>query len=331
MSKTRASIGVIAATAVTVMTLFLLPFAPKQAVHTVVITRGDLISTTLLEGAVAYENEQPVVSLQAGMISAIHVAQGQEVKAGQLLFSLDTTLEQQTLAALTTRRYQAEKVLTHMGEEAAAAFSGTALSMDEQEAALRQAIELKQLRAQRDGVVGAVYHQTGEYVAQGALMGLLHSTERCVVAAWQGGLYAQAQTGAAAAVSAADGEAVYAKLDQMGAPTLDAVTSQYVQSLTFQPARSDDLSGFDIGERVMVEMLNQISSNVALAPVEAVDQNSCVWLMRNGVAVSVKVDAAQRNEQYVCVPDALLGERVILLPQESGLTEGCAVKEAKGR
>ena len=46
MPKTKASLLVIAATAVTVATLFLLPFTPKTAVRTAAVERGDLIRST---------------------------------------------------------------------------------------------------------------------------------------------------------------------------------------------------------------------------------------------------------------------------------------------
>ncbi|MEG0902567.1 MAG: hypothetical protein RSG96_10615, partial [Clostridia bacterium] len=66
MQKTKASLGVIAATAITVLTLFLLPFTPKVAVRTVLPKRGELIETIFLEGVICYQNEQPCVNLQAG-------------------------------------------------------------------------------------------------------------------------------------------------------------------------------------------------------------------------------------------------------------------------
>ena len=50
MPKTKASLLVIAATAATVVTLFLLPFTPRTAVRTAVVERGELICSTLLEG-----------------------------------------------------------------------------------------------------------------------------------------------------------------------------------------------------------------------------------------------------------------------------------------
>ena len=44
MPKTKASLLVIAATAITVATLFLLPFTPKTAVRTAVVEQGALVA-----------------------------------------------------------------------------------------------------------------------------------------------------------------------------------------------------------------------------------------------------------------------------------------------
>ena len=100
MPKTKASLLVIAATAVTVATLFLLPFTPKTAVRTAAVERGDLIRSTLMEGVVAYANEQPLIALQAGRVARVYVIQGQAVRAGDLLVSMDTSVQEQELAAV---------------------------------------------------------------------------------------------------------------------------------------------------------------------------------------------------------------------------------------
>ena len=90
MPKTKASLLVIAATAATVVTLFLLPFTPRTAVRTAVVERRELICSTLLEGVVAYADEQPLIALQAGRVGKVYVCQGQTVRAGELLISMDT-------------------------------------------------------------------------------------------------------------------------------------------------------------------------------------------------------------------------------------------------
>ena len=116
MPKTKASLLVIAATAATVVTLFLLPFTPRTAVRTAVVERGELICSTLLEGVVAYADEQPLIALQAGRVGKVHVRQGQTVRAGELLISMDTDVQEQELAAKTARLIELDMELNLDGK-----------------------------------------------------------------------------------------------------------------------------------------------------------------------------------------------------------------------
>ena len=167
MPKTKASLLAIAATAVTVATLFLLPFTPKTAVRTAAVERGDLIRSTLMEGVVAYADEQPLIALQAGRVARVYVIQGQAVRAGDLLVSMDTSVQEQELAAVNRLLYEQETALAAFGQmgEAALNAAQTVLEARTRQTELRAAIASAQIRAERDGVVGAVY------VAEGAVAG----------------------------------------------------------------------------------------------------------------------------------------------------------------
>ena len=116
MQKTRASLLVIAATALTVATLFLLPFTPKAAVRTAVVERGAFIRSTLLEGVIGYAQEQPLLALQPGRIARVHVQQGQRVSAGELLVSMDTEAQEQELAAVTRMLYEQQEAAAAFGQ-----------------------------------------------------------------------------------------------------------------------------------------------------------------------------------------------------------------------
>lgn len=59
MTRTQASLSVIAVTLATVTTLFLLPYTPKIPVKTATIQRGNWTKTTLAEGVVQYRQQQP--------------------------------------------------------------------------------------------------------------------------------------------------------------------------------------------------------------------------------------------------------------------------------
>ena len=317
----KASLGVIAATAVTVLTLFLLPFTPRLAVYTAEVQRGDLVRSDLLEGLVAYREQFPVLGAQAGRLSAVHVQAGQRVQAGQLLFALDTTMEEQALATLTALRYTQEQALAAY-DGAVQALAGNALEWAEKESALRQSIAAKQLRAAGDGLVEAVYVSEGDYVAAGALLGMVRSEEKCVMAVCPAGR--GAQPGATALITVGNDAPVPARLVSVSAPD---TAEGNAQRLCFFPVGEWG----EAGQRVTVELIRTVERNVPLAPLEAFDSMDRLWVVENGVAAPLSADTARRNSEYVRVPESLLGAKVVLTPEGSGLTPGRAVKEAKAR
>ena len=185
MQKTRASLLVIAATALTVATLFLLPFTPKAAVRTAVVERGAFIRSTLLEGVIGYAQEQPLLALQPGRIARVHVQQGQRVSAGELLVSMDTEAQEQELAAVTRMLYEQQEAAAAFGQAGEAAFAAAESTLEGQkrQAELRAAIASGQIRAAADGVVGAIYTSEGEYAGEMSLLGTVHGEELSVIAA----------------------------------------------------------------------------------------------------------------------------------------------------
>lgn len=236
MPKTKASLLVIAATAVTVVTLFLLPFTPRTAVRTAVVERGELICSTLLEGVVAYADEQPLIALQAGRVGKVYVRQGQTVRAGELLISMDTDVLEQELAAVNQLLYEQETALAAFGQAGEAALSAaqTACQARTRQAELRASIASAQIRAEADGVVGALYVAEGAIAGEGGLLGSIHGTGLRVVAAGRAEELANVAPGAAAMVTSAEGKALGAAvLGQSGAPELDSSTGQAMQSLSF--------------------------------------------------------------------------------------------------
>ncbi len=229
MPKTKASLLVIAATAATVVTLFLLPFTPRTAVRTAVVERGELICSTLLEGVVAYADEQPLIALQAGRVGKVHVRQGQTVRAGELLISMDTGVQEQELAAVNQLLYEQETALAAFGQagEAALPAAHIALQARTRQAELRASIASAQIRAEADGVVGALYVAEGAIAGEGGLLGTVHGTGLRVAAAGRAEDLANVAPGAAAMVTSAEGKALGAAvLGQSGAPELDGSTGQ---------------------------------------------------------------------------------------------------------
>ena len=323
MPKTKASLLVIAATAATVVTLFLLPFTPRTAVRTAVVERGELICSTLLEGVVAYADEQPLIALQAGRVGKVYVCQGQTVRAGELLISMDTGVLEQELAAVNQMLYEQETALAAFGQAGEAALSAaqTALQARTRQAELRASIASAQIRAEADGVVGALYVAEGAIAGEGGLLGSIHGTGLRVVAA-----------GRAAMVTSAEGKALGAAvLGQSGAPELDSSTGQAMQSLSFLPMDDGAWMGVGAGDRVVVELVQEALEDQALVPISAVDSRDRVWFVEDGIATPVEIDLTLRNDAYVAVPQEWAGKRVVLLPETASLYPGCAVKEARAR
>ncbi|MEG2316663.1 MAG: biotin/lipoyl-binding protein [Clostridia bacterium] len=334
MPKTKASLWVILATAATVLTLFLLPFTPKTAVRTTVAELGDLAQTTLLEGIVCYQGEQPCLSVQAGQVSAVHVRQGQRVAKGDLLFSMDSKAEETALAALSQLRYEREQALSAISaaEPAAALAAQSTWDVRAKESELRASIASKQIRTAVDGVMGGVYVSEGSYVAAFGALGTVRGECKQVtaVAVLSGG--AEAASGTLADLRGASGETLgVAELSAMGAPAFDAATAKCTQQLTFVPLDDQSLSGLAIGEHVTVEMLNRTLSGMALVPVSAIGSGDRIWVVENGAATPILVDVSKRNEHFVYVPKELAGKRVVLVPDEAALYAGCPVKEGKAR
>lgn len=334
MQKTRASLLVIAATALTVATLFLLPFTPKAAVRTAVVERGEFIRSTLLEGVIGYAQEQPLVALQPGRVARVYVQQGQRVSAGELLMSMDTEAQEQELAAVSRMLYEQQEAAAAFGQAGEAAFAAAESTLEGQkrQAELRAAIASGQIRAAADGVVGAIYTAEGEYAAEMSLLGTVHGEELSVIAAGRAAELAGVKPGAAAIVSGGGGENLGAAvLSQTGAPETDETTGQAMQPLSFLPAGTGAWTQARVGDRVVVELVCETLEDRALVPLSAVDGSDRVWFVENGTATPVEIDLSLRNDEFVAVPGEWAGRRVVLLPEASALYPGCAVKEAGTR
>ena len=232
MTRTQASLSVIAVTLATVTTLFLLPYTPKIPVQTAIVRRGEWTKTTLAEGVVQYQQQQPAVCLQGGVLRRVCAQEGENVRKGQLLFALDTSQEEAALERLSASRHAMEEAVSAFGQEAILWKLSEQLELESQEAALKQSITLKQIRAEQDGVMGPVYRQEGELLNAGELLAIVHSTEKNVAAVCRTTIVSKIGTGAEATIMDSKGQAVgEARLTAIGAPETDTSTGQSVQRL----------------------------------------------------------------------------------------------------
>lgn len=321
MPRTRASVWMVLITLAAVITLFSLPFTPRIAVHTVTAEMGDLLRTLTLEGTVGYRHQQTCAALTAGVVEQVYVHTGQQVQKGDLLFAMDVSAQTELLAQWSRKCYAQQQT----AEWLAAWQDGS-----ETEWQLRTQIEQAKIRADKDGVIRAVYVETGDAVAAAGLLGVLSGEEKCVSAV----AYTQDMQGVeigAAAMLTGKKQSGAATLCSLNAPQWNTGTSQSIQQLTFLPLYQEVLAETEIGETVETELLLKCLENVALIPIGAVDKQGRIWVVEDGKATPQVIDVTQRNENYVAADQKLAGIRLILQPDEYSLWSGCPVKEARSR
>lgn len=319
MSRSKASLWILCATACTLLVMLVLPITPKAPVQTAVVGRGALMRTFAAEGVVECGEATLCYAPVDGRLSEVLVAQGQRVEAGELLARLDASLEQRQMAEFAAL----------LGAAADDPAAGEWLSQGTRALALERAqliarMEAKQVRAASGGVVDRVYAQPGALVAAGTPLLTLRGDEGRIVATMRAQDAMKLRYGAPAAVYADGSMVATARLTAFEAPGRDEATGAYVQAVVFAPADGsalDDLAG----RSVSLEVVWDWQEDVALAPISAIDRDGRLWTVREQKAFAQPVDAGVRNERFVRVRDSLVGQRVVLSPE--GLSEGCRVKE----
>ncbi len=323
MPKAKASLWVILTSALTVAVLFLLPYTPAVPVRTAEAHRGDLLRSVLLSGVVSYESQQPCVNAQAGQVARVHVKAGQRVRAGELLFSMDTSAQEAALASLEQARYAQRAALGQQEAVVSALAVERELAWQEQERQLRQSIEAASIRAGMDGILDAVYAVEGEWVEAASLLGSVRDTAKCVIA--QARQTLAVCPGTVAALEGRERALGAAVLSRVGAPDAESGT----QRLVFLPASQEQLARCETGETVTVEVLVETVADCVLAPLSAVATDGRIWYVEDGKARSEAPGELKRNGESVALDATWEGRQVILLPDNARLSEGCAVKEAK--
>lgn len=313
MPRTKASLLMIWMTAAAVAVMFALPYTPARVVQTAAVERGDLLHTVLLSGAAGYAQQQMCVSLQAGMVREVLVKPGQPVKAGQLLFRMDTSAQEQALAALQRARHEGG---------AWTALASQQLEWMKTEQQLMQSIEAAQIRAQFDGIVEHVYTSEKMYVRQASMLGSVRSAQRCVVASARMTDCAAVSIGAAAVLRQDGCELGAASVESIHAPDETGM-----QRLVLLPADERQLERCAAGEKIAVELVTEIYADCALIPLSAVEADGRVWFVQDGKAFCERIDISRRSAYAVAASLEWAGRRVIVNPQQ--LQAGCRVKEAK--
>ena len=315
MTRAKASLLAMLAAALSVAMMAGIPCAPRPVVHTAIIREGALVQSVLLSGVVRYRQEQPCVSPKDGRVEKVYAQAGMAVTKGDLLIQLDCKAEEEMLAACIQAKNQRQL----LGETAAAFALESQLSLSQMEARARAGIAASRIRAENDGIVENVYIQEGDYVQQGTVLGWTRSSEKCVQALSTAARLSEVRTGAAAVLST--GETL--RLQSIGAPSDE--NAHLLEFVALEPEALEDRKP---GESVTVELLCSSAANQALVPLGAVSAAQKIWFVENGRACSAQVDISERNEDFVAVPSEWVGKSVVLAPDETQLTEGCAVKVA---
>ena len=158
--------------------------------------------------------------------------------------------------------------------EAALSAAQTALQARTRQAELRASIASAQIRAEADGIVGALYVAEGAIAGEGGLLGTVMEPGCGSPPAGRAEDLANVAPGAAAMVTSAEGKALGAAvLGQSGAPELDGSTGQAMQSLSFFPMDDGAWIGVGAGDRVVVDWRRRRSRIKALVPISAVGQS----------------------------------------------------------
>jgi membrane fusion protein (multidrug efflux system) len=157
---------------------------PPEQVGSAVATQEKWEGTLASVGSVAAVKGVTISTEVAGTVSAIRFESGQQVRAGQVLVELDTSVERAQLASVKARRELAEVSLERSRKLAGSAAISKA-QLDTDEAALKTAsadfsalaaqIERKTLRAPFSGRLGIRQVNLGQFLAPGTPVTVLES------------------------------------------------------------------------------------------------------------------------------------------------------------
>lgn len=311
-------LGLSAAASVMMMTW---PGPKPMEVETAVIGCGELVQMIVLQGETVYGGQQPCICPSAGRISRIYVQEGQRVQAGDLLFKMDTSREEQALSALYENRFTYSSALSGLDEIAQTFGMQREQEWQNAEAGLLQAIVLAQIRAADDCVVETIYLQEGDWAAGGALLGLLRGSELKAAAAVSVRETFPFERGDAALVRTAEGTFPVQYEKRM----LSEDGTMQTLCFGFQGEPVDILPG----EHAVIEIAHSCEPSTALAPLAAFDANGNVWRIKNGKAFSSEPAFGKSNHAYAAVGMDWVNETVILHPDFYDLSEGTRVQVKK--
>ena len=320
MTRAKASLLAVLVTAVTCGVLLNLPGKQAVEVRTAIVQRGEVVRTVKLSGIVGYRHNQLCVNMQEGRLAEVYVQPGQAVKEGELLFRMDTSVQEAALARLYSMRNEQNRLLASAEASISALAAQQELLWTEQEASLQLAIEAAFIRADRDGVVETIYLEENTLIPSMTPLGKVRGEERCIEVA---GMTDETVKLLRGAVGTAEGMAV--QLDAVASPDMESG----IQQLTFVPVHPEALAKRQVGERITVEAVLETVPDCVPIPLSAIDRQSRVWYVENGRACFEKLETLAHNREAAAAPLSWEGRRIILEPEGKQLAEGCEIREAR--
>ncbi len=319
MSKAKASICVMIATTVTVMTLFFLPKPDRQTFTTTTVTAESLKITCMLEGRAVYSGRQLLLSPVSGTVAQCYAMSGDRVNAGELIIRMDSQADEEALAVLESYSYQLTQATVTLGGNLPAA--DLWLTQQQQRASLAASIRLKQIRANAGGIVENLYVQPGEYVAAGTLLGQIRGETISVSAVWTGESSITPATGLQAYWCEDDGTPIHPMTLEAVALTSDQ--NGYLLTFAFEnngkPVPAE-------GERAPVLLMLEELPATTLIPLNAMDDEGRIWIVENGHAYPVEPETGLADQHNIQVSNLQPGTRVILEPDQTILMENGRVR-----
>lgn len=322
MSRTKASFCVITATIITVMALFFSPNPAPPTLRTAAIRRASLQQTCMLQASVINADTQYLAAPFSGFVEHVYVEVGDNITQDELLIQLDTAAEQQALARLQNQRYQVDSYMEAFASALLPAVTEQLLNWGSTGEQLLAVMKAKQIRASASGFVSNLFVQPGQYVTQGMLLGETCGRDRCVTALWTGDPYQMPRPGMEAWWCRDDGTRV-GRL-QLESVNVVSETPQLSLQLVFGLADREQLP--DTGSKVPVQLVLDTQPDAALVPLEAVADDGSIYLIRDGRVYRERIAYGKSNNEFIQVPETLIGLRVLLEPGRASSIEGGSVK-----
>ena len=314
MSKAKASICVMIATMVTVMTLFFLPKPSRQIFMTTRVSTDSLPVTCMLEGQAVYSGQQILLAPVSGRIARCHVQPGDHVQAGELILRLDSQADEEALAVLESSFYQLEQATDAL--RGALPATDLWMSRQQQRATLVASIKMKQIRSDAAGIVENLYVQPGDYVAAGTPLGRFREEKISVSAIWTDDGTGTPAAGMRAYWCADDGTPQYPMT--LESVALNNEVNGYILTFSF------DAVGSEIpeqGEKAPVLLTLKELPSAPLIPLDALDDQGQIWIVEDGRIFPLMAATGIADRNSIQVSNLKPGTQIILQPDQNVLME----------